>query len=74
MKRLCFIGLFGFLIQYFMYLFTLFEPGLFDRQPENERTDVAVVNENAVPESWYNYVCVCVCVCVCGALHCDTDF
>jgi hypothetical protein len=45
-----------------MYLFTLFEPELFDRQLENERTDVAVVNENAVLESWYNYVCVFVCV------------
>jgi len=41
-----------------MYLFTLFEPDLFDKQPENERTDVAVVSENAVLESWYNYVCV----------------
>ena len=41
-----------------MYLFTLFEPDLFDRQPENERTDVAEVNANAVLESWYNYVCV----------------
>lgn len=41
-------------------LYVPVEPDLFDRQPENERTDVAVVNENAVLESWYNYVCVCV--------------
>jgi hypothetical protein len=45
-----------------MYLFTLFEPELFDRQLENERTDVAVVNESAVLESWYNYICACVCI------------
>jgi hypothetical protein len=38
-----------------MHLFTLFEPDWFDRQPENGRTDVVVVNKNAV--SWYNYVC-----------------
>jgi len=52
-----------------MCLFTLFEPELFDRQLENERIDVAVANENAVPESWYNYVCVCVwCITLCYIL------